>query len=78
MTLPWRGLLLLCLPSSGGFLLGPCGRVCVGVWCVWVGVWVRVGVRVPAGSLCWLESRFLLVSMFCQKAIQRHLIVCAS
>ena len=34
VTLPWRGLLfccLLCLPSSGGFLLGPCGRVCVGV-----------------------------------------------
>ena len=64
VTLPWRGLLfccLLCLPSSGGFLLGPCGRVCV---CVCGGVRVGVRVRVPAGLRCCLESRFLHVSMF--------------
>ena len=42
VTLPWRGLLfccLLCLPSSGGFLLGPV-RVCVCGWWVCVGVCV--------------------------------------
>ena len=60
VTLPWRGLFccLLCLPSTGGFLLGSCGRVlwvcvkkvcvgvcgCVGVPCV-TPVW-GVGVRV--------------------------------
>ena len=74
VTLPWRDLLfrfLLCLPFWVGLLWPRAGvRVCV---CGCVGVWVGVGgcgvcvcvcVRVPAGLRCWLESRFLHVSMF--------------